>query len=99
MNRYVVEFRTIAGKGNEAMQLFKEMKEYFVQSHGKSLEVFYQAFGTPGAFQEAMDFDSLAQLETVAQSLRRDPKYQELADKARSLFTEDSFKTTVYYRI
>ncbi|MCY0877439.1 MAG: hypothetical protein OWU84_00615 [Firmicutes bacterium] len=99
MNRYVIEFQAKAGKGDEAMTLFQEMKQYFSRRHQKTLEVYYQAFGTPGSFQVAMDFDNLGQLEAVAGELRRDPEYKALADRARNLFTDDSFRTTVYYRI
>lgn len=97
MNRYVVEFRTVAGKGDEAMKLFQEMKNYFKAVHTKTLDVFYQAFGTPGVFQVVMDFDDLTQLETVSHGLRRDPQYKALSDRAREIFVDDSMKTTVYY--
>ncbi len=99
MNRYVVEFRTRSGKGDEAMALFHDMKAYFQNTHQKTLEVYYQAFGTPGLFQVAMDFDSLSQLEDVSRTLRSDPQYKALADRARIIFTEDSMATTVYYRV
>ncbi|MCY0897804.1 MAG: hypothetical protein OWU33_02525 [Firmicutes bacterium] len=99
MNRYVIEFEAKAGKGDEAIKLFQEMKQYFLDRHQKTLDIFYQAFGKPGSFQVAMDFDNLSQLESMAAALRRDPEYKALADRARDLFTDDSFYTTVYYRL
>jgi hypothetical protein len=99
MNRYVIEFRTIAGKGDEAMALFQKMKEYFQNTHHKTLDVFYQAFGTPGVFQVVMDFDDLAQLETVSHALRHDPQYKALSNQARDIFVDESMKTAVYYRV
>ncbi len=99
MTRYSIDFRAVPGKSAEAMQLFSEMKEYFQKTHQKTLDVYYQAFGTPGTFQATMDFDTLSELETLAQSIRRDPQYKSLSDRARSLFTSDSFGTTVYYRL
>ena len=99
MTRYVVEFRTIPGEGDKAMGLFRQMKEYFQNNHQKTLELYYQAFGAPGTFQAIMDFDSLAQLETLAAAIRQDPAYQRMSDEARQAFTADSFTTSVYYRV
>lgn len=99
MTRYTIEFRAMPGKSADAMHLFTEMKEYFHKTHQKTLEVYYQAFGAPGTFQANMDFDNLSELETLAQSIRRDPQYKSLSDRARGIFTADSFGTTVYYRL
>ncbi|NMP24564.1 NIPSNAP family protein [Sulfobacillus harzensis] len=99
MTRYIVEFRTNPGEGDKAMGLFRQMKEYFKNQHQKTLEVFYQAFGAPGTFQAVMDFESLAQLETLANAIRKDPAYQRLSDEARRVFTADSFSTSVYYQV
>lgn len=99
MTRYIVEFRTNPGQGQRAMALFGQMKEYFQNQHQRTLEVFYQAFGAPGTFQATMDFDTLADLETLANTIRKDPGYQRLADEARDVFTADSFTTTVFYRV
>lgn len=99
MTRYTIEFRAIPGKGAEAMQLFAEMKDYFRKTHQKTLDVYYQAFGAPGTFQANMDFDNLSELETLAQLIRRDSQYKSLSERARTIFTSDSFGTTVYYRL
>lgn len=99
MTRYIVEFRTNPGESDKAMELFRQMKEYFQSQHQKTMDVFYQAFGAPGTFQAVMDFDSLAQLEALANAIRKDPTYQRLTDEARQAFTADSFTTNVYYRV
>lgn len=99
MTRYVIEFQAQPGKGNEAMRLFREIKDYFKTAHQKTLDVFYQAFGTPGTFQVTMDFENLGELEALAKTIRRDVKYQSLAEESLNIFTADSFGTTVYYQI
>ncbi len=99
MNRYVVEFRAAAGKGEEAIALLHEMKAYFQEVHQKHVDIFYLAFGTPGTFQAMVDFDDLAQLETLSQAIRHDPRYRALSSRARDLAIESSMKTAVYYRV
>ncbi len=99
MTRYVIEFRADPGKSNDAMRLFRHMKDYFKDAHQKTLDVFYQTFGTPGTFRGVMDFESMGQLEELAMAIRRDPAYQKIADEARTIFTSDSFSTTVYNEV
>lgn len=99
MNRYVVEFQAVSGKGDEAIALLHEMKAYFQEVHQKSLEIFYLAFGTPGTFQAMMDLDNLAQLDTLSQAIRHDPRYRALSERVRGILVHSSMKTAVYYRL
>ncbi len=99
MIRYVLEFRTKAGQGEAAVKLLQEMKAYFQASHQSTLDVFYQAIGTPGTFQGVMDFGALADFEKVSHAMRTDSTYRALAARARDIFFEESMHTSLYYKI
>jgi hypothetical protein len=90
MVRWTRSTQIARGKGMQAMQWSKEITEWANKKFNLQMKVYMDNFGEIGVVRWFVDYENLAGLEKIRNSLLGDQEYWQKIDQSADFFIEGS---------
>jgi len=95
MVRWTRSARIARGKNVQTMQWAKEITEWANKKYNLQMKVYLDYFGEAGTIRWFVDYESLAALEKIRDSLLGDQEYWQKVNQGADLLVEGSVFDTV----